>query len=58
MKEKTQGALKLACLEFVVVFLSELGWGLFRKGAPSVLDAFGIALLTALLLLIFHASKT
>ena len=54
VKEKRQSALKLALVEFAVVFVSEVGWSLVRKTGQSTIDAFGIALLTAILLFGFH----
>ena len=55
IKEKRQSALKLALIEFAVVFVSEVGWNLVRKTGPSTMDAFGIALITAILLFAFHS---
>ncbi len=55
MNEKRQSALKLAFVEFAVVFASELGWSLVRKTGQSMIDAIGIALLTALVLFAFHS---
>ena len=57
MNEKRQSALKLAFVEFAVVFLSEVGWSLVRKTGQSMIDAFGIALITAILLFAFHSSS-
>jgi hypothetical protein len=54
LKEKQETALKLALIEFAVVFVSEVGWNLVRKTGQSVVDAFGIALLTAIFLYAFH----
>jgi hypothetical protein len=54
VNEKRYSALKLAVVEFAVVFASEVSWSLVRKTGQSMLDAFGIALLTALLLFAFH----
>lgn len=48
LKEKRQSALKLAVIEFAVVFVSEVGWNLVRKTGQSTIDAFGIALLTVI----------
>jgi len=53
VNEKRQSALKLAFVEFAVVFVSEVGWSLVRKSGQSMIDAFGIALLTAILLFAF-----
>jgi len=55
VNEKRQSALKLAFVEFAVVFASELGWSLVRKTGQSMIDAIGIALLTALVLFAFHS---
>jgi hypothetical protein len=54
-KAKGQSALKLALIEFAVVFVSEVGWNLVRKTGQSTIDAFGIALLTAVFLFAFHS---
>lgn len=55
VNEKQQSALKLAFVEFTVVFVSEVGWSLVRKTGQSMIDAFGIALLTAIFLFAFHS---
>jgi len=55
MKEKQESALKLALLEFVVVFVTAVCWNLVRKTGESAIDAFGIAVLTAVLLYAFHS---
>jgi hypothetical protein len=55
VKEKRQSALKLALIEFAVVFAAEVGWNLLRKTGQSAIDAFGIALVTAILLFAFHS---
>jgi len=55
VKEKRQSALKLALIEFAVVFAAEVGWNLFRKTGQRAIDAFGIALVTAILLFGFHS---
>ncbi len=55
MNEKRQSALKLALVEFAVVFVSEVGWSLVRKTGQSMIDDFGIALFTAILLFAFHS---
>jgi hypothetical protein len=55
VNQTRQSALKLAFVEFAVVFVSELGWSLVRKTGQSLIDAFGIALLTAILLFAFHS---
>lgn len=54
MTEKQQSALELAIVEFAVVFGSEADWTLLRKTGQSVIDSFGIALMTAILLFAFH----
>jgi hypothetical protein len=54
VNEKRQSALKLALVEFAVVFVSEVGWSLVRKTGQSMIDDFGIALCTAILLFAFH----
>jgi hypothetical protein len=36
-------------IEFFVVLASEVGWNFLRKTGQSVLDSFGIALLTAVI---------
>ena len=54
LKEKRQSALKLALIEFAVVFVSEVDRNLLRKTGQSALDAFGIALLAATFLNAFH----
>lgn len=53
-REKGQSALKLAIIEFAVVFVSEVVWNQVRKTGQSLIDAFGIAVLTAILLFAFH----
>jgi hypothetical protein len=53
-KKKRQPAFTLALIEFAVMFLSEIGWNLVRKTGQSMLDSFGIALLTAIFLYAFH----
>lgn len=53
-KKKRQSARNLALVEFAVVFLSEVGWNLVRKTGQSLVDSFGIALVTALLLYAVH----
>jgi len=55
VKEKRQSALKLALIEFTVVFVSEVGGNLFRNTGQSTVDSFGIALVTAILLFAFHS---
>ena len=54
LKGNWPSALKLALIEFAVVFASEIGWDLIRKTGQSTIDALGIALLTAIFLFIFH----
>ena len=54
VKEK-QSPLKLALIEFAVVFVSEVGWNRLRKTGQSTIDAFGIALITAILLFAVHS---
>jgi len=54
VKEK-QSPLKLALIEFAVVLVSEVGWNLLRKTGQSTIDAFGIALITAILLFAVHS---
>lgn len=54
-KKSRQSAIKLALVEFAVVFVSEVGWNLVRKTGQSTLDAFGIALLTAFFMFAFHS---
>lgn len=53
-ERERQSALRLALIEFAVVFVSEAGWNLSRKTGHSRFDAFGIALLTAVFLYAFH----
>ena len=57
VKEKRQSALKLALIEFAIIFASELSWNLFRKTGQSTVDSFGIALVTAILLYAVHSGK-
>ena len=54
LKVKQHSALKVAVVEFTVIFVSEVSWSLIRKTGLSIIDAFGIALLTASVLFVFH----
>jgi len=54
MKEKHQSALKTAFLEFLVVFVTAIVWGLFRRTGESVIDSFFIAVIAAALLYASH----
>ena len=49
MESAKRSPLKIALIEFGIVFGSELVWNLVRKNGLSLVDAFGIAALTALL---------
>ena len=40
---------KIALIEFCIVLGSELVWSLVRKNGPTVVDAIGIAMITAVL---------
>jgi hypothetical protein len=57
MKENQRSALKIALVEFVAVFVAAVGWNLFRKTGESVLDAFGVAVIAAVFLYIFHHER-
>jgi hypothetical protein len=57
MNEKRQSALKTALLEFVVVFVTASVWNLVRKTGESVVDAFFIAVITAVFLYALHREK-
>jgi len=57
VNERTKSAIKVSSIEFAVVFGAELGWNFVAKGGQSVLDSFGIALLTAIGLFLFVNNK-
>ena len=49
-----RSAARLAIREFAIIFLCAMGWHLLRKTGDSVLDIFGEAALTALLLFFWN----
>ncbi len=49
MESAKRSPLKIALIEFCIVLGSELVWSLARKHGPGVVDAVGIAAVTALL---------
>jgi hypothetical protein len=55
--EKTKSAIKVISIEFTVIFGVELGWNFVAKRSQSVLDSFGISLLTAIGLFLFVNNK-
>jgi hypothetical protein len=52
-----RSAFQIALIEFVMVFASALCWNLVRKTGESVLDAFGVAVLTAVFLYIVERQR-
>ena len=45
--------IQIALVEFVMIFVTILCWNFVRKTGESVLDSFGVAAVTAVLLLYF-----
>jgi hypothetical protein len=58
MNEAQRSALKTAVSEFLVVFVAAICWIFVRKTGESVLDAFGVAVVTAFFLYIVHRSRS
>jgi hypothetical protein len=50
MTNTSKSAVRMAIIEFPIVFAGELAWNFFRETGQSLFDAFGIALITALFL--------
>jgi hypothetical protein len=53
-----QSAIRATFVEFVVVLITSVIWNYVRKTGESVLDAFGIALLTAVLFYAFYRESS
>jgi hypothetical protein len=52
-----RSALQIGLIEFVIVFASALCWNLVRKTGESVLDSFGVAVITAVFLYIVERQR-
>jgi hypothetical protein len=50
-------AFRLALGEFALMFVVEVVWNYFRKNGVSVVDAFGVALITAVFLYCVHLPR-
>lgn len=57
MKTK-QSAIRATLLEFVLVLVTSIIWNFLRKTGESVLDAFGIAVLTAVFFYAFYPERS
>jgi hypothetical protein len=48
---------QIALVEFAIIFVSALCWNFVRKTGESVLDSFGVAVVTAVLLYFWERER-
>jgi hypothetical protein len=53
-KEGRKSALRVALLDFVLMFVISVCWNFLRKSGTSVVDEFGVAFLTAVFVYAFY----
>jgi len=58
MNESQRSALKTAVSEFLVVLVAAICWNFVRKTGESLIDAFGVAVVTAFLLYLVHRGRS
>ena len=58
VKHVRRSALRIALIEFLIVFISALCWNVVRKTGESILDSFGIAVVTAVFLYILERERS